>query len=64
MSDYHISEEDVDAVVRYLEIFHPEDANEEFARHMLEFAKSALHKIAVNNPDDIEELYKLVTEGR
>ena len=60
MSDYVITEENIDAVVRYLEIFHPENANREFARYMLESTKSALHKIALDNPDDIETLYEQV----
>lgn len=61
MSDYVITDEDVDAVVRYLEIFHPENANREFARYMLESTKSAIHKIALDNPDDIEALYDSVS---
>lgn len=58
MSDYVITDEDIDAVVRYLEIFHPENANREFASFMLESAKSAIHRIATDNPDDIEALYE------
>jgi len=53
MSDYVITEENIDALVRYLEIFHPENANKDFALFMLESAKSAFHRIAVDNPDDI-----------
>lgn len=60
MSDYVITEENIDAVVRYLEIFHPESANRDFARYMLESTKSAIHKIALDNPDDIEALYEQV----
>ncbi len=60
MSDYVITEENIDAVVRYLEIFHPENANRDFARYMLESTKSAIHKIALENPDDIEALYEQV----
>lgn len=61
MSDYVITEKNIDAVVRYLEIFHPENANREFARYMLESTKSAIHKIALDNPDDIEALYDSVS---
>ena len=60
MSDYVITDENVNAAMRYLEIFHPENANREFARYMLESTKSALHKIALDNPDDIEALYEQV----
>ena len=58
MSDFQITDEDIDAVVRYLEIYHPENANSEYAQRMLESTKSALHQIAINNPDDIEALYE------
>jgi hypothetical protein len=60
MSDYVISNKDIDAVVRYLKIFHPENANRDFARYMLESSKSAIHKIASENPDDIEAIYEQV----
>lgn len=63
MSDYVITEENIDAVVRYLEIFHPENANKDFALFMLESAKSAFHKIAIDNPDDIEALYEQVQKS-
>lgn len=64
MSDYVITDEDVDAVVRYLEIFHPENATREFALFMLESTKSAIHKVAIDNPDDIEALYEQVEKLR
>ena len=60
MSDFQITDEVIDAVMRYMKIFHPERANREYAKRMLESAKSALHKIAINNPDDIEALYEQV----
>lgn len=31
MSDFKITDEDISAVVRYLKIFHPENANRKFA---------------------------------
>ena len=60
MSDYQITDANIDAVVRYLRIYHPERANWEYAKRMLESAKSALHQIAINNPDFIEALYEQV----
>ncbi len=58
MSDYKITEENIDAVIRYMKIYHPERANREYARAMLEYIKSGLAKIAQNNPDDIEAMYE------
>ena len=57
MSDYQISDEDVDAVVRYMEMFHPENASREYCWALLEHIKSGLHQIARNNPEDIEAMY-------
>lgn len=57
MSDYRISEEDVDAVVRYMELFHPENANREYSLALLEHIKSGLHQVARNYPEDIEAMY-------
>lgn len=56
MSDFQITEEVIDKVVQYMRIFHPERADREYARAMLEYIKSALHEIARNNPDDIEAM--------
>ena len=58
MSDYKITEKDIDAVVRYLEIYHPNNANREYAQAMLEYIKSGLRKIAHDNPDNIEAMYE------
>ncbi len=58
MSDFQITEEIIDAVVRYMKIYHPERANREYVRSMLEHLKSGLHQIAHKNPDDIESMYE------
>jgi len=61
MSDFQITEEVIDAVVRYMKIVHPESpekATREYARAMLEYTKSGLHKVARNNPDDIEAMFE------
>lgn len=58
MSGYEITEEDIDAVVRYMKIFHPEKADRDYSRALLEYIKSSLHQIARNNPDDIEVMYE------
>ncbi len=58
MNTYQISDEDIDGAVRYMEIFHPERANREYCRALLEYVKESLHQIARSNPDDIEALYE------
>lgn len=63
MSDYQITDSDIDAMMRYLEIYHPENANREYAQGLLEHTKSALHEIAKNNPDDIEAMYEVYEQS-
>lgn len=58
MSDYKISDEDVNGVVRYMKIFHPEKANSDYCRSLLEYTKSGLYQIARTDPDNIEDLYE------
>jgi hypothetical protein len=59
---YQISDEDVDGVVRYMKIFHPEKADPTYCRAFLESvytgAIAGLREIAIKNPDEIEELYE------
>lgn len=64
MSDFKITDEDISAVVRYLKIFHPENANRKFALFMLESTKSAIHNVAIDNPDDIEVLYEQIENSQ
>jgi hypothetical protein len=51
-------EKEVDGVLNYMTIFHPEKADREYCRALLEYWEMALKHIAINNPDDIEKIYK------
>ncbi len=59
MSDYQITDSDIDATLRYLEIFHPEQATRMFAENWLRFWKSKYRTIALDNLDSnkLEELF-------
>lgn len=56
MSDYQITETDIDGMMRYLEVYHPDRANRDYARALLKYTKSALHEIAQDNTDNIEAM--------
>ena len=58
MSDYKITEVDIDGMMRYLEVYHPDRADRDYARALLEYTKSALHGIAKENPDNIEAMFE------
>lgn len=63
MSDYEITEQDIESTIKYLQIFHPENANREFAIEMLEYLKASVHRLAVTNPDELDELYRSFTDS-
>ena len=46
MSDYQITKTDIYGMMRYLEVYHPDRANRDYALALLEYTKSALHEIA------------------
>lgn len=49
-------EKDIDGVMRYMAIFHPEKANRVYCNALLEYWEMTLKHIALNNPEDIEKL--------
>ncbi len=58
MSDYKITDEDVASVVNYLRIFHPDKANEAYAAALLEYLQASYHRMALSDPDALEDLLK------
>ncbi|MEK7603394.1 MAG: hypothetical protein AAB459_04105 [Patescibacteria group bacterium] len=46
-------ESDIDGVLKYMTIFHPEKANREYCNALLEYWEMTLKHIAINNPDNI-----------
>lgn len=64
MSDYKITEEDVEGMLQYLRVFHPENANREYAVEMLEYLKATFHRLALTDPDALHELYEAFEKSR
>lgn len=54
---YEITEKDIESMVNYLRIFHPENANQEFATEMLEYLKASYHRLALTDPNALDGLY-------
>lgn len=48
---YEITQEDIDSVLRFLKIAHPEQATPEVARIVLEFNQDIVHDVAEVDPD-------------
>ncbi len=64
MSDYEITEKDIESTIKYLSIFHPENANREFAVEMLEYLKTTYHRLALTDPESLEKLYETFTMSK
>lgn len=57
MTHYTITEEDINGMVRYLSIYHPENANQDYAVELLEYMKAAYQHLAFSDPELLNELY-------
>lgn len=64
MSGYEINEKDIQGMLKYLEVFHPENANHEFAEEMLRYLKAASRRLAVSDPDTLDKLYEDFQQSR
>ena len=64
MSDYKITEQDIEGMLQYLRVFHPENANEDYAVEMLEYLKATFHRLALTDPDALDELYQAFEKSR
>jgi len=57
-------EKDVDGVLKYITIFHPEKANREYCTALLEYWETTLKHIAINNPDNIGIILEKFEESK
>lgn len=64
MSGYEINEKDVEGILHYLQVFHPENANHDFAEELLRYIKATSRRLAFTDPDTLDELYNRFTSGR
>ncbi len=58
MQGYRLNDEDTDAMVRWLKLNHPENANREYAESMLIAMKLAYREIGWSDPDALEGFYQ------
>jgi len=64
MSDYEITDEQIEAMLRYLNNFHPENATREFAENWLRFWKAKIRNMSLGNLDNdkMEEMFEAFTK--
>lgn len=62
MSGFEPTPEDIQAIVRWLTITHPENANEEYARAMILRMKQLYRQVGWSDPDKLEDFYSEYSE--
>lgn len=56
MSDYKITQEDIEGVHNYLKIFDPKNANMTYAEDLMHYIVEKVHRIGLNDPAALHEL--------
>lgn len=51
------AQKDIEAVLNYLKIYHPDKADRNYAAAFLDYLQSKIHDLALNDPDELEKLY-------
>jgi hypothetical protein len=64
MSDYKITEKDIESTLNYLRIFHPENANRKFAIEFLKYWKAIYRRMGAVDPDLLDEYYAAFSQSK
>lgn len=64
MSNYKISEKDIESTVRYLQVCHPEKASREYAIEMLEYLRAGYRRLALMDTKALEDLRRAFEESK
>lgn len=59
MQDDEQAKKDIEAVYRYLKIYHPDKADRNYAAALLDFMQTKIHELAVNDPDELDRLHEM-----
>lgn len=58
------TEDDIEAVMRYMTKFHPEKADRIYCQALLEYWEVTLKDIALNSPEDIEKIQQSFEDSK
>jgi hypothetical protein len=64
MKDNIQAKKDIEAVYRYLKIYHPDKADINYAAALLDFMQTKINELAVNDPDELERLHEMFEKER
>lgn len=58
MNDEEQIQKDIEAMYSYLQKYQPEKASREYAAAVLDFLQTKLHDLALNDPEELLNLYE------
>jgi hypothetical protein len=64
MAGYEVTEKDIEGMLKYLHIFHPDNANRDFAIEFLKYWKTVYRRIGSTDPDALDKLYEAFEQSR
>lgn len=64
MEHYKITEADVEGMIYYLRVYHPENANREYATELLEYMKATYQRLALTNLNVLDDLYEAFQKSK
>ena len=64
MSGHNFSEKDIEGTLNYLRIFHPENANRDFAIEFLKYWKAVYSRMGAMDPDLLDDYYEAFNKSK
>lgn len=64
MEHYKITEADIEGMIYYLRVYHPENANREYAAELLEYMKASYQRLALTNLNVLDDLYEAFQKSK
>ena len=61
---YQITDKDIEGMLHYLQVFHPENANQDYAVEMLEYLKAGYQRLALTDPNALDDLYEAFEKSK
>lgn len=61
---YRITEQDIEGMLKYLTVFHPDRANREDAIEILTYMRASYHRLALTDPAALDELYEAFEKSK
>jgi hypothetical protein len=64
MSNYKITEQDIEGTLAYLRLYHPVQATREEAISYLEYYKAFYRDVALDNPSKLDKIFEAFQKSK